>query len=60
MAKKGNSIFRQEIDEKEIAPVSVAINKKIFLAIIERYKVQNPAKYALKKGELERKLDKIG
>ena len=34
-------------------------NAKAFVALIEAYKKQNPAKYALKEAELQKKLAKF-
>lgn len=42
-------------EEKEV----VSAEKEAMLALIERYKKQNPAKYELRKAELERQLAAI-
>jgi hypothetical protein len=44
-------------EKEEVVVESEA--KKAFRELIEKYKKQNPAKYELKKDELQKKLDAI-
>jgi len=44
--------------EVEVCPVADTPVNKEFEALLEKYKIQNPAKYELKKAELLAKLNK--
>lgn len=43
----------------DISQPQVSATKLAFMQMIEKYKIQNPAKYALKKEEFERKLNSL-
>lgn len=47
-------IKQDEVSEKDVEVISEA--KKAFQEFIEKYKKQNPAKYEIKKAELEKHL----
>jgi hypothetical protein len=51
----------EEATPEPVAEVIIgeSIEKQKFRYLIEAYKAQNPAKYELKKAELERKLNNI-
>lgn len=55
IAPQGIKKMAKEI-KKETAEVTTSDKKAKFEALIEKYKVQNPVKYAAKKAELEKKL----
>lgn len=54
MSKKDKIEGDEKVVERDESPARVA-----FRLLIERYKKQSPAKYELKKDELEAKLSKI-
>ncbi len=47
------------MSEDTVKEVKSSSAKKAFKELIEKYKVQNPKKYALKKDELESKLNEM-
>lgn len=59
-AKRSNApkVAEVKIDEKEPAIIE-SMSKRELAAIIERYKVQNPVKYAAKKESLETRLKNL-
>lgn len=58
--KKDKKVIEIVKDEKEpIVVVPVSEKKAKFKALIEAYKIQNPAKYELKKEALQEKLNNI-